>query len=65
MKPVAGAERVRVWLADSTVRAEGGPAAPVEVWGLSPAERLRRTLRAAGVSEVQIVTGTSSSSYSP
>ena len=59
MKPVAGAERVRVWLADSTVRAEGGPTAPVEVWGLSPAERLRRTLRVAGVSEVQIVTGTS------
>ena len=58
MKPVAGAERVRVWLADSTVRAEGGPAAPVEVWGLSPAERLRRTLRVAGVSEAQIVTGT-------
>ena len=58
MKPVAGAERVRVWLTDSTVRAEGGPAAPVEVWGLSPAERLRRTLRVAGVSEAQIVTGT-------
>ena len=58
MKPVAGAERVRVWLADSTVRAEGGPTAPVEVWGLSPAERLRRTLRVAGVSEAQIVTGT-------
>ena len=59
MKPVAGAERVRVWLADSTVRAEGGPTAPVEVWGLSLAERLCRTLRAAGVSEVQIATGTS------
>ena len=59
MKPVAGAERVRVWLADSTVRAEGGPTAPVEVWGLSPAERLCRTLRAAGVSEAQIVRGPS------
>ena len=60
MKPVAGAEHVRVWLAESATQAEGGPAAPVEVWGLSPAERLRRTLRAAGVSEVQIVTGTAS-----
>ena len=59
MKPVAGAERVQVWLADPTVRAEGGPTAPVEVWGLSPAERLCRTLRAAGVSEAQIVRGPS------
>ncbi len=59
MKPVAGAERVRVWLADSTVRAEGGPTDPVEVWGLSPAERLCRTLRAAGVSEARIVTAAS------
>ena len=59
MKPVAGAERVQVWLVDSTVHAEGGPTAPVEVWGLLPAERLYRTFRAAGVSEEQIVTGTS------
>lgn len=59
MKPVVGAERVRVWLVDSAVHAEGGPTAPVKVWGLSPAERLRRTLRAAGVSEAQIVTVTS------
>lgn len=59
MKPVVGAERVQVWLADSTVHAEGGPTAPVKVWGLSSAERLRRTLRAAGVSEVQIATGAS------
>lgn len=59
MKPVAGAERVQVWLADSTGRAEGGSSAPVEVWGLSPAERLCRTLRAAGVSEAQIAMGIS------
>ena len=65
MKPVAGAERVQVWLVDSTVHAEGGPTAPVEVWGLSPAERLCRTLRAAGVSEAQIVTGTSRPSLLP
>ena len=65
MKPVAGAERVQVWLADSTVRAEGGPTAPVEVWGLSPAERLCRTLRAAGVSEAQIVRGPSRPPVSP
>ena len=65
MKPVAGAERVQVWLVDSTVHAEGGSTAPVEVWGLSPAERLCRTLRAAGVSEAQIVTGTSRPSLLP
>ena len=59
MKPVAGAEHVRAWLVDSTVHAEGGPTAPVKVWGLSPAERLRRTLRAASVPEAQIATGTS------
>ncbi len=59
MKPVAGAERVQVWLADSAVHAESDLAAPVEVWGLSPAERLCRTLRAAGVSDEQIATGTS------
>jgi len=65
MKPVAGAERVQVWLVDPTVHAEDGPTAPVEVWGLSPAERLCRTLRAAGVSEAQIVTGTSRPSLLP
>ena len=65
MRSVAGAERVRVWLVDPTVHAEGGPTAPVEVWGLSPAERLCRTLRATGVSEAQIVTGTSRPSLLP
>ncbi len=59
MKPVAGAERVQVWLADSTVRAGDAPTVRVEVWGLSPAERLCRTLHAAGVSGVRIATGTS------
>ena len=65
MKPVAGAERVRVWLADSAVQAESGLTAPVEVWGLSPAERLRRTLRAAGVPDARIATGTSCLPVSP
>ena len=59
MKPMAGVEHVQVWLVDSTMQAEGGPTAPGKVWGLSPAEHLRRTLRAAGVPEEQIVTGTS------
>ena len=59
MKPVAGAECVRVWLADSAAQAASGPTAPVEVWGLSPAERLGRTLRAAGVPAAQITPGTS------
>ena len=54
MKPVAGAERVQVWLADSATQAESGPTAPVEVWGLSPAERLCRTLRTAGVPDAQM-----------
>lgn len=65
MKPVAGAERVQVWLADAATHAESGCAAPVEVWGLSPAERLRRTLRAAGVSEARIATGSSCPSVAP
>ncbi len=59
MKPVAGAERVRVWLAESATQAESGRTEPGEVWGLSPAERLCRTLRAAGVSDTQIALGTS------
>ena len=64
MKPVAGAERVQVWLAEQSdfaaVGADFEPASTdlVEVWGLSPAERLCRTLRAAGVSDEQIATGT-------
>ncbi len=65
MKPVAGAECVQVWLVDPTVHTEGDPTAPVEVWGLAPAERLCRTLRATGVSEAQIVTGTSRPSLLP
>ncbi len=59
MKPVAGAERVQVWLAESVTQAESGRTEPGEVWGLSPAERLCRTLRAAGVPDARIATGTS------
>lgn len=64
MKPVAGAERIQVWLAEQSDFADVGagfkatPTDPVEVWGLSPGERLRRTLRAAGVSDEQITIGT-------
>ena len=65
MKPVAGAERVQVWLADSATQAESGPTAPVEVWGLSPAERLCRTFRTAGVPDAQIATGTSCPPVAP
>ncbi len=60
MKPMAGAGRVQVWLAEQSeagAQAENAATIPVEVWGLSPVERLRRTLRAAGVPEAQIATG--------
>ena len=46
-------ERVRVWIAP-----EGDPdSRPVEVWGLSPTERLRRCLRAAGVADADVASG--------
>lgn len=46
-------DRVRVWIAP-----EADPdSRPVEVWGLSPTERLRRCLRAAGVADADITCG--------
>ena len=43
-------ERVRVWI----TQAADPDARPVEIWGLSPAERLRRCLRAAGVADADV-----------
>ena len=43
-------ERVRVWI----TQAADPDARPVEIWGLSPAERLRRCLRAAGVAAAAV-----------
>lgn len=44
-------ERVRVWI----TQAADPDARPVEIWGLSPAERLRRCLRTAGVAAVDVI----------
>ena len=46
-------ERVRVWIAP----AADPDSRPVEVWGLSPTERLRRCLRAAGVADADVACG--------
>lgn len=43
-------ERVRVWI----TQAADSDSRPVEVWGISPTERLRRCLRAAGVAAADV-----------
>ena len=43
-------ERVRVWI----TQAAEPDSRPVEVWGISPTERLRRCLRAAGVAAADV-----------
>ena len=63
MKPVAGAERVQVWIAEPQEQAANGPTETVEIWGLSSEERLYRTLRAAGVPDGQITTRPPSSAF--
>ncbi len=65
MKPVTGAEQVRVWITAQPEPETGRPTGPVEIWGLSPEERLRRSLRAAGVSDEQMTTGTTPPSVPP
>ncbi len=54
MKHVAGAKNVYAWIVDTPSHAA---VRPIEIWGLSPLERLRRSLRAAGVPDDQIHTG--------
>ncbi len=46
-------ERVRVWIAP----AADPDSRPVAIWGLSPTERLRRCLRAAGVADADVACG--------
>ena len=58
MKPMTGVEQGQVWIAAQPKPETGRSTGPVEIWGLSPEERLRRSLRAAGVSDEQIATGT-------
>ena len=54
MKHVAGAKNVYAWIVNTPSHAA---VRPIEIWGLSPLERLRRSLRAAGVPDDQIHTG--------
>ena len=58
MKPVTGAERVQVWITQGPDHDDTSLISGVEIWGLSPQERLCRTLRAAGIPDGQIVVGT-------
>ncbi len=60
MKQVAGAENVHAWIVNTPSHpSHPGDAAdsPIEIWGLSPLERLRRTLHTAGVPDSHIHTG--------
>ncbi len=54
MKQVAGAENVHAWIVNTPSHAADSP---IEIWGLSALERLRRTLRMAGVPDSHIHTG--------
>ena len=57
MKQVAGAKNVHAWIVNTPSHPSHAAVRPIEIWGLSPLERLRRSLRAAGVPDDQIHTG--------
>jgi phosphatidylglycerophosphate synthase len=57
MKQVAGAENVHAWIVNTPSHPGYAADSPIEIWGLSPLERLRRTLHTAGVPDSHIHTG--------
>jgi phosphatidylglycerophosphate synthase len=57
MKQVAGAENVHAWIVNTPSHPGHAAVRPIEIWGLSPLERLRRSLRVAGVPDGHIQVG--------
>lgn len=57
MKQVAGAENFHAWIVNTPSHPSHAAVSPIEIWGLSSLERLRRSLRAAGVPDGHIHTG--------